>query len=855
MHVPGEEEALLSAHGYAAEDHEATRELLSRTWSAVVGNPPYIAVADAGLRAAYKRRFPTTCTGKWTLGMPFIERFWQLAHPHRDASGYIGLIVDNSFMKREKGKQLVEQWFPSHDLTHLIDVSGAYIPGHGTPTVILCGRNRVPLSGVVRTVMGIRGEPSTPVDPERGLVWSSITELVDEPGSQSEYVSVVDLARERLSTHPWSIGGGGAAELKEYLDHQRSTTLGAVADAIGPTAVPGTDEVYVLGEECLSRARITLSRPYVTGDLVRDYATDPSAAAFPYDGALEAVPLERLPRGDLRWYWTYRFALASYLMFGKRKSERGLQYHEWGYLLAERLRTPFSIAFAFVATHNHFAFDRGGAVFNRHAPVIKLPVAAGEDRYLELLGVLNSSTACFWMKQVFHNKGASVDAKGARQTTVVFENFYEHDSTKLKQFPLPGAFPLDSARRLDQLARDLAAASPAQLASRVVPGSTTLADAKAASELLRAEMIAAQEQLDWECYRLYGLAGDDLTSSEQPEPPLQLGERAFEIALARRIAAGDEESSWFARHRSTPITELPAHWTANYRALVERRVELIETDLNIGLIEKPEHKRRWAAKSWDEQLQNVLRSWLLDRLEETRYWPEPAAITTVARLTAGARADADFVQVACLYVGRDDVDLAPLIADLVKAESVAYLAAHRYTEAGSRKHAEWLRLWQLQGREDAGEDVGAIAVPPKYAKADFAGAGWEHRGKLDVPKERFISYPGAERETDASAVVGWAGWDHLERARALAAWYLQAKRDGRDAAHLTPLLGGLAELIPWLKQWYDEPNANPMLDRPGSQVAALVDTELRSLGLTHDDLLSWRPPAAARQGRPRKVSS
>jgi hypothetical protein len=36
------------------------------------------------------------------------------------------------------------------------------------------------------------------------------------------------------------------------------------------------------------------------------------------------------------------------------------------------LRTPLSIAFAFVATHNHFALDRGGKVFNRSAPVIKL---------------------------------------------------------------------------------------------------------------------------------------------------------------------------------------------------------------------------------------------------------------------------------------------------------------------------------------------------------------------------------------------------------------------------------------------------------------------------------------------------
>jgi hypothetical protein len=143
-----------------------------------------------------------------------------------------------------------------------------------------------------------------------------------------------------------------------------------------------------------------------------------------------------------------------------------------------------------------------------------------------------------------------------------------------------------------------------------------------------------------------------------------------------------------------------------------------------------------------------------------------------------------------------------------------------------------------------------IPVPPKYAKADFQGVAWEHRGKLDVPKERFVSYPGAERETDPSLVVGWAGWDHLARARALATWYLQAKRDGRDLDHLTPLLAGLAELVPWLKQWYDDPNPDdPALSHPGSQIAALLETELRAHQLTPDHLTTWRPEPKTRRAR------
>jgi hypothetical protein len=46
-----------------------------------------------------------------------------------------------------------------------------------------------------------------------------------------------------------------------------------------------------------------------------------------------------------------------------------------------------------------------------------------------------------------------------------------------------------------------------------------------------------QEELDWEVYHLYGLIHEDLTYQDDDHPGLVLGERAFEIALARRLAA------------------------------------------------------------------------------------------------------------------------------------------------------------------------------------------------------------------------------------------------------------------------------------------------------------------------------
>src|SRR5690348_17428275 len=110
-----------------------------------------------------------------------------------------------------------------------------------------------------------------------------------------------------------------------------------------------------------------------------------------------------------------------------------------------------------------------------------------------------------------------------------------------------------------------------------------------------ARMLALQEELDWERYRLYGLIDDDLTYGGDDLPGLALGERAFEIALARAVEAGEEVTAWFSRHGSTPVTEVPAHWPAAYRDLVQRRLDLIASDPAIGVLERPEYKRRWAS--------------------------------------------------------------------------------------------------------------------------------------------------------------------------------------------------------------------------------------------------------------------
>jgi hypothetical protein len=153
-------------HAYLSEDLPALKRMLrSGIYHAVVANPPYITPKDRQLNERYRRRF-VTCHMKYSLAVPFMERIFRLGC----AGAFTGQITANSFMKREFGKKLIESFLPTVELTHVIDTAGAYIPGHGTPTVILLGRHRAPVSGALRTVLGIEGEPGTPANPSKGKI-------------------------------------------------------------------------------------------------------------------------------------------------------------------------------------------------------------------------------------------------------------------------------------------------------------------------------------------------------------------------------------------------------------------------------------------------------------------------------------------------------------------------------------------------------------------------------------------------------------------------------------------------------------------------------------------------------------
>ncbi|WP_067467828.1 DUF7008 domain-containing protein [Actinomadura macra] len=128
-------------------------------------------------------------------------------------------------------------------------------------------------------------------------------------------------------------------------------------------------------------------------------------------------------------------------------------------------------------------------------------------------------------------------------------------------------------------------------------------------------------------------------------------------------------------------------------------------------------------------------------------------------------------------------------------------------------------------------------MPPKYAPKDFKKPSfWSQRGKLDVPKERFISYPGASPDADDALLIGWAGWDHKDQAQALANLVNDRAEVGAwGAEKLTPLLAGLLEVLPWVKQWHGEYDAE-WEGVPAEEFETFLNEQLSRYELSEQDL-------------------
>jgi hypothetical protein len=838
----------------------ALRKVFEKKFHAVVANPPYIVESDAARKDYHREKLGkqqryVSAYRQYSLGSPFTERCFQLA----ENDGLVGIITSNNFLKREFGKPLIEKVLAKVDLTLIVDTSQAYIPFHGTPTVLLFGTNHRPKGKTVRVVMGKRGESGTPDEPAKGKVWSSLDEGWSQPGYENDYVSVADLARETLAKHPWSLGGGGAAELKERLERIANQRLKDCTKDIGRTNVCGEDPVFIMSPAAALRLGAAgLERPLTIGEVVRDWTSATREfVLYPYQSMGGDVIADSHPSVS-RYFWRFRTLLRTRSVFGKSTEQRGGAWFEHLEHYADRLRTPLSIAFAFVSTHNQFVLDRGGRVFNRSAPVIKLPGGASEDDHLALLGLLNSSTLGFWMRQVFHVKGG--ESTGKRRQSEVWSRRLEFDATKLSAAPVVTAHRariVELARRLDALAQQYSALDAANVLARhwsTRDLASALDEAKAKRRDLREQQVAAQEELDWTSYVAFGLAAEAEAAVDIAGEQLASEHRPFAIRLARAAASGEATNYWFEAMAVSPSVDVPSTYSKATRSRIERRVSLIENDSTLSMLEAPEYKRKWEPTAWNQDVKDAAFSWLAARVEAVV--AQRGHALSLPQIVAAIQDDARLLAIAALYQERRDVDLGGLVGEIMGAGSVPSHRFHIYTESGLTKRAAWEEVWQLQRREDAGEKVPSFPTLPEYSQgsrgksSDFLRTEyWQIRGRLDVPTERFVAFTEVPRRSGVETLYGWAGWTDQQHMKAILAIDEELEDASVPLGDRIGLLDSAWRLLP------DVARENAAAaTRLKAELKALVGPEGPSAALIEDWKKRFPPPTTRAAGARRPAT-
>lgn len=850
-----------------ADVRTALRKVFVKKFHAVVANPPYIVESDDARKAYHREKVGreqryVSAHGQYHLSSPFTERCFQLAMN----GGFVGLLVDNQFMKKDYGRPLVEEVLPGLDLSLVVDTSRAQIPNHGTPTAMLLARNRPPTTQTVRAVISRRAEPTVLQLPQTGEMWQGILCGAEDSSFENEFIFVRDLERNSLSRHPWTIGDEIRASIVDKLTAQPHVKLGVAARELGRTTACGHDPVYILPWHAIRTLHAdSLSLPFVDGAAVRDWAVSPTVAAiYPYQslgGAAVEPSDSRLPT----FMWRYRSLLGSRTMFGKTISEHGKQWFEHLEHYGDRIKSKTKIAFANIATHNHFALTTTPALFNSKAPVIVLK-KEWDSLSSAIAALLNSSLACYWMKDRFQPRGAT---SANRNHPDPERAAYEISVTGMKQFPL-----VETCVRDERLAawgselvrlsgeRQQVLAPQSWLTNTISSESISrgLDERWHAHDKIRQRQIFVQEEIDWLVYGLCGLTRRLLCSPPGGIQMLPRGQRAFERLLGHRS---------FVRQRGALLPPETAECETGSFALPheyaattsEREREISENDF-VSKIESYMFKRLWRdtedntpEATFRKQLDTEqIREALTARIEAAASRRD--SMFTANRLAVDLMDNQQIQALAEVYAASKSFDLDALVFSILVAASIPSHPAHTYTDTGIAKRAVWESVWEMQSASDNQGTPMQVPQLPTFSQGsrgqskDFLrNEYWRLRGTFDVEAERFIAFTEVPGRSGAETLYGWAGWTPVQRLRAILAIDENLEDADVPLADRIGLLDSAWRLLP-----------NVAREDPGA--AARLKAELQALvgpkGPSPELIEDWRkrfPPPSTRSAGARKAST
>lgn len=838
------------------------RHIFYRKHDVCVGNPPYVLCDDRRKREFYRTGRNEAgaqllvgfdgykaASGKYQLGAPFTERFFRLVRH----GGWVGLINSNAFARATFGKVLVENVLPAKDLHFIADLSGVFIPGHGTPTVVTVGRERMPQGKDLWVLSCLQGEASTPEDPTEAPVWQAVRAAFEARRRDKEHddgmVALLKRPREVYSKHPWSFGSS-TTDLLNAMRQRCGATLAQTADSLGFGAILAQEDAFIIGNALgrIQRLPCHTLGVLIYAEGVRDYSLlEYHRALIPYDAQMRLLPCQGLGSGA-RWLRTWIALLGGRPMFdGSTYLQSGKEWWSYHQLPVDKYGDDQFLAWGEIASHNHYVALSGRMLFNRTAPIAKLDRESTSGDYVRLSGILNSSVACFLLKMVSFKRGYGERAGGGRVAHErEEENFYAFRSTMVGLTPLP-ALDAPGTDRLTELAQEctnfgqrVARCLPHHLLNNgrefygswyhalsgvAKPDSAIHLEWRSAGNLrgayqeaaslcdgLRARMVFLQEEMDWLCYQLYGLVEDaplaiHTVDDAEALPRLDKEDRPFRLLERAREQAPDAgvEEALALLPAESPAGVADPEERSSIRGVWRRRLEILLQNDDVALIETLVYKRRWQNLRMEERFRKALEDYLLEAAEYAlEHWGGISCVTGVKagdpylpceevepelrarameepirpvrldelahRLTRDERVAAAME----VYAGTEHYDPERILAELMVPESVPASEELLYTEAGLRKLEAWGHPWKLS-------DEAAIKLPkpPEFKQEDFRNAAaWKLRGKLNVPRERFIHYRemveigGRTPEPGDEGWFGWAGWDPRQRADALC-WLLE----------------------------------------------------------------------------------
>jgi hypothetical protein len=97
-----------------------------------------------------------------------------------------------------------------------------------------------------------------------------------------------------MATHPWSLQGGGAADLMAVIEGSSTGQLDQLQEELGFGGITGEDSVFTGPKHYFKSRKYSYKsvRVFIEGDSVRDWQVDSSYVAFfPYNKLGDAASI------------------------------------------------------------------------------------------------------------------------------------------------------------------------------------------------------------------------------------------------------------------------------------------------------------------------------------------------------------------------------------------------------------------------------------------------------------------------------------------------------------------------------------------------------------------------------------